>query len=96
MRAWLFLLGGVLVWAADFFMLYIIVSIFLSTPLTRVLSLIVTLAAVAADAWLFWQAWMQHVAADDEYDRWIGRMALLIAAISGIAVLWQGLPAIFV
>ena len=96
MRVWLFLLGGVLVWAADFFLLYGIVSIFLMTPLSRGLALAVTVAAVAADAWLFWRSWRWQASADDDYDRWLARMALLVAAISAIAVLWQGFPAIFV
>lgn len=92
MRAWLFLFGGVLVWAADFFLLYAIVSIFLTSPLSRALALVVTVAAVAANAWIIWRSWVREP--NDDYEQWLARMALLGAAISTVAVIWQGFPAI--
>lgn len=94
MRSWVFLLGGVLVWAADFFLLYMIASIFLTTPLARLLAMLVTLAALAADAFLLWLAWTRHRSAKADYDRWFASLALLTAAISAVAVLWQGFPAV--
>ena len=96
MRPWFLLFGGPLVWAADFFLLYGIVSIFLTNPLSRAMALAVTLAALVADAWLFWRSWAAQAATDDDHDRWLARMGVLGAAISAVAVLWQGLPAIFV
>ena len=94
MRTWALLLGGLLVWAADFFLLYGIASIFLTTPIARILSVLVTLAALAADAWLIWLSWRRYRSPADEYDRWIGWIALLGASISAVAVFWQGFPAI--
>lgn len=93
-RYWTFLLGGVIVWAVDFFLLYAIASIFLTTPLARVLAIIVTLGALAADSVLIWIAWNRHRTATDDYRRWFATLALLSAAISMLAVLWQGFPAI--
>jgi len=96
MRAWTFLLGGILVWAADFFLLYAIGSIALTTTTARILSLIVTAAALAADAWLLWHARSRFETAESSYDLWFARIAILGAAISAVAVIWQGFPAIFV
>ena len=96
MRAWVLLLGGMLVWAADFFLLYGIASILFTTPAARIASLAVTAAAVAADLWLINRSWRLYRAPGDEYDHWLARMALLIAAISLVSVIWQGFPAIFI
>ena len=94
MRSWGLLFGGLLVWAADFFLLYGIASIFLTTPIARILSMVVTLGALAADTWLILLGWKHYSSPADNYERWIGWIALLGAAISAVAVLWQGLPAI--
>lgn len=96
MRRWALLLGGMLVWAADFFLLYGIASILLTTPAARIASLAVTAAAVAADLWLIDRSLKLHRARGDEYDHWLARMALLIAAISLVSVIWQGFPAVFI
>jgi hypothetical protein len=95
MRVWAFMLGGILVWTADFFLLYAIASIFLTTPTARVLALIVSVAALAADAWLLWHSWHQSLSATDPYGRWIARLALLTAAISTVGVVWLGFPPVF-
>lgn len=94
MRTWALLLGGLIVWAADFFLLYAIASIFLTSPTARILAVIVTLAALAADAWLMLRSWKRYNSPADDYGRWIAWIALLGAGISAIAVLWQGFPAI--
>ena len=96
MRAWVLLLGGMLVWAADFFLLYGIASILLTSPAARIAALAVTAAAVAANLWLINRSWKLHRAPGDEYDRWLARMALLLAAISLLSVIWQGFPAVFI
>ena len=95
-RSWGLLLGGLLVWAADFFLLYAIASIFLDTRIAQVLALLVTLAALAANGLLFLLNWRQVRSPDSDYDGWIARIGLLGAAISALAVLWQGFPAILV
>jgi hypothetical protein len=92
MRAWAFMLGGVLVWAADFFLLYAIASILLTTPAARVLALVVSAAALAADAWLLWNSWAQLGSAEEPYRRWMARLALLTAAISTVGVIWLAFP----
>ena len=93
MRHWGILFGGLLVWAADFFLLYGIASIFLTTPLARVLTVVVTLAALGADAWLMLLSWKRYSAPESDYDRWIAWIGLLGASISAVAVVWQAFPA---
>ncbi len=97
MRAWTLLLGGLIVWALHFFTIYAISSIFLTSWLSRVLTLVVTAVCLAADAGLVWWAVRDlrrgHM---DDFARWLRQLASLIAAISLVAVLWQGLPALLV
>lgn len=97
MRTWTFLLGGLLVWSIHFFSIYVIASIFLTTALARALTLLVTAACLAADAGLLRLAIarLRHDQAD-EFSRWVPRLAALIAGISLVAVLWQGLPALII
>lgn len=92
MRVWAFMLGGILVWAADFFLLYAIASIFLTTPIARALALAISAAALAADVWLLWTAWMQLGSPQAPYRRWMARLALLTAAISTVGVIWLAFP----
>lgn len=95
MRAFAYMLGGLIVWTVHFFALYIIASIFLTTPLARLLTLAMTLACLAADGWLLARA-LQRLRSDeaDEPGRWNVSLAALAAAISLVAVAWQGLPAL--
>lgn len=95
MRGWGFLLGGLLVWAADFFLLYAIASILLTSPLARLLSGIVTLAAMAAAGWLLLRAWRCYRGRGDDLRRWIALVAMLGCGLALLAVAWQGLAAIF-
>lgn len=89
------MLGGLLVWTAHFFGLYIVASIFPETGLARVLAGVLTLAGLAVDAYL-----LRRAAAElkrdktEEVRRWQAVVAALAAAVSFVAVLWQGLPAL--
>jgi hypothetical protein len=94
MRKWGLLLGGLLVWTAQFFLLYGIVSIFPGTMLARVLAIAVTIPAIAACAWLIWFTWKVIDTAPDEVDRWIARTGFGVALLALVAVIWQGLPAV--
>jgi hypothetical protein len=92
-RKWGLLLGGLLVWTVDFFLLYAIASLFPGEEVARLLALLVTVAALAANAWIMWIAWaITHSA--DEVDRWAARVGLGGGAISFVSVLWQGFPAV--
>lgn len=97
MPSWLLSLGGLLVWTAHFFGLYLIASIWLTSPTARWVAGIFTVACLAADAWLLWRTAPARRGEDiDAVDRWLLVLAFLGAALSALAVLWQGLPALFV
>ena len=94
MRGWTFLLGGLIVWAAHFFALYGIASIFLTTTLARLLTLGMTLLCLAVDAIWFRDA-LRCVPAD-RAEGWMRSVALCGLGLSAIAILWQALPALLV
>jgi hypothetical protein len=96
-RAWTFLLGGLLVWTAHFFALYAIASILETSPRARLLTALATLAGLAADGWLLSSALARRGdGAAGPPERWADQVAALGAGLSAVAVLWQGLPALLV
>ena len=94
MRAWLFLLGGLIVWTIHFFGIYAVASILLDTLLSRALVLLLTMLCLGADAASLIRALPRSRGGDAEPDRWNMKLAALGAALSAVAVLWQGLPAL--
>ncbi|MCF8709675.1 hypothetical protein [Rhizorhapis sp. SPR117] len=92
MRGWTCLLSGLIVWTVHFFTLYIIASVFLTTPLARILTLFVTLGCLAAVALLF-----KRVLRSDTLvplDAWMRAVALCGIGLSAVAIIWQTLPAL--
>ena len=97
MRAWAFLLGGLLVWAAHFFALYAVASILETSTLARLLTGLATLAGLTADIWLLRSALGNlRDGATGPTEQWANSVAALGAGLSAVAVLWQGLPALIV
>lgn len=97
MSKWTLLLGGFGVWAAHFFLLYAFASLFPETQLARILTLIATVPALAANAALLWAAAaLRLVAKEDELDRWVFDLSAIGAGLSLVAVIWQALPALIV
>jgi len=92
MRGWRFLLGGLIVWAVHFFVLYGIASIWLTTPLARVLTLLATALCLAADAVLIVR--IRRSDGREAMETWMRAVAFYGAAISVVAILWQALPAL--
>lgn len=86
------MLGGLLVWAAHFFALYVLASVFESSMIARVGTGIATLAAVAANVGLLIAA--RRAEAPDAFWRWMISLGMLGVGLSLVAVLWQGLPAL--
>lgn len=93
MRSWVMLLGGLVVWTVHFFALYIVASIFLTTPIARVMTLLISLACLVANGLLLW--WVRG-GDSARSDRWIRTMALYSTGVSTLAILWQALPAILI
>lgn len=94
MRGWLFLLAGLGIWAAHFFLLYAIASILPGRPLAPGLVLAVTAPAVVANLFVLRRA-QRTAGRKGEIEGWISRLGGMAAAISLVAVLWQSLPALF-
>lgn len=95
MGKWSLLLGGLTIWAAHFFLIYAFASIFPGSRVANVLTLVVTVPALVANAVLGWTAWTGALIADpDELDTWVLNVAAVGAALSFVAVLWQALPAV--
>ena len=100
MRAWFFLLGGMTVWAVHFMGAYAIASIAdvaaeADAPAARWSVGAFTLACLAADG-LILAAVVRGLrrATGDGLDQWILSVGGLGAALSLLAVFWQGLPAL--
>jgi hypothetical protein len=95
MTRWLLLLGGLLVWAGQFFALYAFASIYPGNPLAGSLAIAATCFALAADAAIIWMAVVFRLrSAKDSFDAWVSEIAFVGGLVSFLAVLWQGLPAL--
>ena len=86
------MLGGLLVWAAHFFTLYVLASVFGSSPAARIGTVAATLVAVAVDVVILRKVW--RLGEGDPFRRWTASLGALGAGLSLVAVLWQGLPAL--
>ncbi len=95
MGKWTLLLGGLAIWAAHFLLLYAFASIFPGRDLAKILSLVATVPALAANAVLLWFA-VGVRRSGDEFGRWVATVSTLGAAVSVVAILWQALPALMV
>lgn len=97
MRSWLILLGGLLIWTADFFALYGVASIFPGLEIARYLTLAITAVAAAAATWLLLRMLTRmRDPASDELADWIPKLAAAEAALALVAILYQGAPALLV
>lgn len=95
MRKWALLLGGLLVWAAHFFLLYAFASVFPGGDIARWLTIAVTIPALAANVAILWLASVARVDRQpDELDRWILDVGSAGSVLSLVAVAWQALPAL--
>lgn len=97
MRAWATLLGGLLLWAAHFFALYGIASLFPGTAAARWLAAAATVAALAAGAVLLLKALARRrEACGNDLGRWMAGLAALGSGIALVAIFYQGLPALLI
>ena len=95
MRAWLLLLGGMVVWTVHFFTLYGLGSVFESTMPARVGTALITFACLGADAWLL--RLCVRTARSHGVETvvgWPARLGAPLVLLSLVSVAWQGLPAL--
>jgi hypothetical protein len=92
MRTWTLLLGGLVVWAAHFFLLYGIASLL---PGQSAADWLVLAATVPADGLVLRLAFAS-MRTGDALDSWAARAGAAGAAISLAAVVWQAAPAMLV
>ncbi len=90
---WRLLLVGLLLWTLHFFSGYAIASIWHSSTIARVLTLVVTVLCLAAAAWFTWRLLRMS---GDNVDHWMRNVSLILLALASIAIIWQGLPALLV
>jgi hypothetical protein len=96
MRPWLVLLGGLLVWAAHFFAVYGFASLLPGTSLARWLTALLTLGGLVILAAMALPSRRRaHAQGDGDLASWLNRLELLGLALAAVAVLYQGLPALF-
>jgi hypothetical protein len=95
LRAWVMLLGGLLVWAAHFFLLYALASLFPGQQIARTFTLIATVPALAADVLLLRTA-AARALRTNELDRWVYKVSAIGAILSLVTVVWQALPALLI
>jgi hypothetical protein len=93
MQQWLNLLGGLLLWTAHFFAVYIIGSVFPGMRIAAVLVVITTLAVLVIDAMLAIRL-LRAPSLADGLQRWIDGISLLGYALAAVAIIYQCLPAI--
>lgn len=92
MRAWLLLLGGLIVWAAHFFGVYAVVLV--EAPAARLWILIVTLMCLAADGAILVAALGPAREPADSFAAWIRSAAAMGVGLSLVAIVWQAMPAL--
>jgi hypothetical protein len=98
MRRWLFLLGGLIVWATHFTGVYALGSLAaIRDPAEdgawRAVLLAFSVVCAGAAAMLAVRAAMLSAAGDAPH-RFKGRVAAMGAALSLVAIVWQTLPAL--
>ena len=94
MRSWLMLLSGFILWTIHFFALYIAASAFPGQPPSYWLTGLITILCLAGVAFAVMRAKRGDGASG--MDRWVRTVGLCGLGLSGIAIIWQGLPALIV
>lgn len=89
MRAWLPLLSGLLVWAVNFFAIYVAVSLWPGSPTARIVAGVLALAGLAAVALIY----LRLPTPRDGFEHWVDGIARIGLALAGVAMIYHGLTA---
>lgn len=82
-------------WAAHFFALYFIVSLFPGQPMAVWLVLAATLAALSAAAWIVRAMLRRQTDGRDDLAKWLRSLGLLGLGLSAVAIVYQALIILF-
>ncbi len=96
MWTWVYILGGLIVWAVQFFTVYGASEIFLAGLVSRTITGVMTLICLVAAAALAAMGWWGRTAATDQIERWIHTIASMNGGIAFLAIAWQGIPALLI
>lgn len=96
MRAWVYMMGGLLVWTVHFFGLYGAGSIFLTSQTTRLISALLTIVCLAAAGVLALLGWKRRKWPLDPFGSWTHKIAGLCGGAAFVAIIWQALPALLI
>jgi hypothetical protein len=93
MKSWLIMMGGLMLWAVHFFLLYLLAEFGGGASGVRMASLC-TLAILGAAVWLF-VAVVRDIP-QDPFARWRRRAGLLALAFGGFGIVLQYLPVVLI
>ena len=99
MKAWAYMLGGLVVWAVHFLGVYVIASVAdvaggADHPVSRGAVGMFTLVCLIAAGWLTLDAGRRWRRAGDEMAGFVSAVAATGAGVAVVSILWQGLPAV--
>lgn len=94
MKSWLIMMGGLILWALHFFLLYLLAEFGGSGSGVRLAASLLTLAILGAAAWLF--VAVSRESPGDPFAWWRQRAAMLGLAFGGVGIVLQFLPVLLV
>ena len=90
---WRWMLGGLIVWTAHFMGVYAIGEFWGEGTGPRIAVGVLTAVGLAVVASIGWQA--RRLPLDGDFAAWRRSVAGVGALVASVAILWQGLPALF-
>ena len=94
MKSWFIMMGGLVLWAVHFFLLYLLAEFGGSGSGVRLAASLCTLAILGGAVWMF--VAVRHKTSGDPFARWRRRAAMLALAFGGLGIVFQYLPILLV
>jgi hypothetical protein len=94
MKSWFIMMGGLVLWAVHFFLLYLLAEFGGSGSGVRLAASLFTLVILGGVAWMF--VAVRHKTSRDPFARWRRRAAMLALAFGGLGIVFQYLPILLV
>lgn len=94
MKSWFIMMGGLVLWAVHFFLLYLLAEFGGSGLGIRLAASLFTLVILGGVAWMF--VAVRQKTPGDPFARWRRRAAMLALAFGGLGIVFQYLPVLLV